>query len=961
MKLRLPLLLVSAIMACYPPLSAGDSSGVSINFYSGPGNSLSGEDETGMIPVAGDHWFNYNPVSADPAAITQDNSGNALAGVTISTKAEKYSVYSPSGVSTATQTDKLLAAYFDTAMYETIKFTISGVPYLSSNVFVIMSGDGGSLAYSAVGVNGQKWTYKDGSIVQGDTAWGTRQKDLGELTMGVNVLGINSVLSDTIDISVEYTAKGRGTVAGIQVEDAYGRTYCYRKLSEDSVWNGNVWGDMESSGTNPWAGNGKEVAVISSSALDDNSHVLSLAGETVTVAGFWLKQGNVTLNNGTLQMETDKAIRVEDGTKLNVGDDLSWGGPAGVAVAFSGAGTVQFGDNAAFPDIWSIVGSSVKVNNDRSLVASGVLSISSTEGTSLDMGGHVLTVPETAMLSLPGDVTASLTNATVAGAGKIVLTTSFTASLDASKSLKTFFADYGGVLSVGNGSTFRFDDFDGDFSLGKATMTLQVENGATLRFQKAKKILTNLTFEAGSTFYRQDNAMNFQGNVQFDATAELPVILTGYWGKNTNTFVFNGKVSGSGQVRLQDSATGGSWNGIQLDNDENDFSGTWVVNHERNVLNITKDGAASAASVLLNKGYLRVASPNVSIVSLDGEASAHVTSSDESNTLIVQKGTFAGTIGSIAAPPSKLTAKSLNLVKTSEGTLTLSGDLSGFEGTMTVSGGILDVGSTTNLIQESVRFSLNGGMLAGMTLSPGMTLSTTGASGSLLGGVTTLNGGTISCSLGAANLTTGAYSLAESGSLAGTGVTFKIGDEWIPEAFGSYILIGNVGQEWTGTMTTEGLTTDPHYQFSTLYDSSLQAIVLKVRNGLGEFTWTGSANRNWSLDPNDMNWTGDGQERSFLNGASVTFGDTGAGEVVLIGNLEPALISVDSGDSYRFSGTGSIGGAARLVKAGSGILTIETVNSYKGGTGITAGGIVLGNDKALGDGDIGVTGNASLQ
>ena len=68
----------------------------------------------------------------------------------------------------------------------------------------------------------------------------------------------------------------------------------------------------------------------------------------------------------------------------------------------------------------------------------------------------------------------------------------------------------------------------------------------------------------------------------------------------------------------------------------------------------------------------------------------------------------------------------------------------------------------------------------------------------------------------------------------------------------------------------------------------------------------------------------------------VTFDDTGSTTpaVNIVANVKPSAITVNSANNYTFGSTsgGGIGGSARLTKTGAGTLTLNTSNSYSGGT-----------------------------
>jgi rhamnogalacturonan endolyase len=110
-------------------------------------------------------------------------------------------------------------------------------------------------------------------------------------------------------------------------------------------------------------------------------------------------------------------------------------------------------------------------------------------------------------------------------------------------------------------------------------------------------------------------------------------------------------------------------------------------------------------------------------------------------------------------------------------------------------------------------------------------------------------------------------------------------------------------------------------------------------------TWRGDGSPNlWDVSGAD-NWVTNNVLTVFNNGDSVLFDNTGSNNVAvtLAGNLQPALVTYNAPKSYNFSGAGSIVGTNQLVKTGSGTLTINTTNTYSGGTVLSNGTVVCGN------------------
>lgn len=79
----------------------------------------------------------------------------------------------------------------------------------------------------------------------------------------------------------------------------------------------------------------------------------------------------------------------------------------------------------------------------------------------------------------------------------------------------------------------------------------------------------------------------------------------------------------------------------------------------------------------------------------------------------------------------------------------------------------------------------------------------------------------------------------------------------------------------------------------------------------------------------------------FVTGDKVLFGDDATNFSVNINSdIEADSIIVDNTKSYVFDGSGAIVGATKLIKRGSGTLTLKTDNTYTGGTRISGGTVI---------------------
>jgi autotransporter-associated beta strand protein len=112
-------------------------------------------------------------------------------------------------------------------------------------------------------------------------------------------------------------------------------------------------------------------------------------------------------------------------------------------------------------------------------------------------------------------------------------------------------------------------------------------------------------------------------------------------------------------------------------------------------------------------------------------------------------------------------------------------------------------------------------------------------------------------------------------------------------------------------------------------DSSMASLSLISGSSL---TWKGPSGSSWDVATTTP-WVGN---VVFNYGDSVTFDNTGNGGTVNLAGqfLAPSSMTVDeeNGATYSFSGPGSIAGPCTLHYTGPGQLTLDTSNSYTGGT-----------------------------
>lgn len=147
---------------------------------------------------------------------------------------------SASGGATATSQNGILTKGYLDDGGSRAQINLSGIPYLSYNVYVICSTDGSG--FTPVTVGGKTYTYNGTATVEGAANWGAGNpfSTANVLIEGKNYLKISGVTGANLNITGGPNANpSRGSIAGVQIENAES------SLSQ-SYWNtpsGGVWWD----------------------------------------------------------------------------------------------------------------------------------------------------------------------------------------------------------------------------------------------------------------------------------------------------------------------------------------------------------------------------------------------------------------------------------------------------------------------------------------------------------------------------------------------------------------------------------------------------------------------------------------------------------------------------------------------------------------------------------------------
>ncbi|MEG0024604.1 MAG: autotransporter-associated beta strand repeat-containing protein, partial [Akkermansia sp.] len=360
MKLRLPSQLYSLLMSAFVSLTlaTGVSSaidGFSINFCKDDNGKLSGTDLAGVIPTKADNWTNISAPSGTPTNL-KSNEGTLLTGVSVLSSSTNHHF----GSGAAGGNGTLLTGFIDDLGSNTpYTVTIAGSPYLVSTVYLIMAGDGTDYQghegskFTAMSVNGVSYTGNGATTSVGTGVWGDRNPGQSSLSEGTNYLQVNDIVGSQIVIQNIANAGGRGTIAGIQVVDAYKGTKHDLTLTANGSWKGVGPVAWSPAWVDSTATNGTYASITSKvvgGAILTIGTSDSVTTDAVVLTGD--STSDLTISGGTLNLINLGILKVDSADRtLTINSTLS--GTAaidGLGTLALGATTLTVGDaqNRAF-------------------------------------------------------------------------------------------------------------------------------------------------------------------------------------------------------------------------------------------------------------------------------------------------------------------------------------------------------------------------------------------------------------------------------------------------------------------------------------------------------------------------------------------------------------------------------------------------------------------------------------
>jgi autotransporter-associated beta strand protein len=471
-----------------------------------------------------------------------------------------------------------------------------------------------------------------------------------------------------------------------------------------------------------------------------------------------------------------------------------------------------------------------------------------------------------------------------------------------------------------------------------------------------------------------------------------------------STFTVGGNISGPGTIYVNQN--GGSGGATFLSGDNSGFTGT--LDNVGNSNTRLRFGSASAGSA--NANFILSANPStqadttsfnfgagtISFGSLSGTSWLRQDSGGgvaQTTTLAIgalgQSTTFTGTINT--ATNSFMT---VNVVGGSfdYGSANANTSTNSWAGTAEVTGSssIFEIdgpiNNVTNVDANGGTFDFSFNLASPFVLAANQTLS---GQGTVLGTITTNGPVSLGQTINTAGNAAATLKIDSGSTLAGSlledltainaaddlvfgggsgaanlgGTLTVTNPNNIAFAGGQVYQILSFGSE-TGTFSAVTLPTlSSNFAWDTSHLYSNGSIEI-ISTGPASLTWNNAGGDNlWNTT--SSNWNNGSGNTTYANGAAVTFNDTnpsstaGNYNVTLNTTVSPGSVAVNnSNGNYVISGTGSIAGSAALAKSGSGKLTLNTVNTYSGGTTVNAGTLVVGVTGALPSGALSITGGS---
>lgn len=929
---------------------------ISLNFTdSDPGSTIN-TGTAGAVPVAATNWNNLTSTNGDGTATgLKDDSGAATAAAVSWVSANTWR----SGAATTTGNGQLTKGYLDDGGGG-CQITLSGIPFLSYNAYVIVSSDQGggtqgTANFRPVRVNGVAYSHNDTATVAVDANWtGQNWSNSAPLVEGQNYLKVQNLGGLSLAIQGGNNNGGfRGPIAGVQIENSYAGSFAYWDLNGSAAgaggaspagtwsaaaanWNATADGSGATAG---WAGAG-HTAVFAAGADATGSYTVTVSG-TQSADAIITEQGNVTLSGGGVNLSAPAVLRAGSGSSLTVNSSL--GGTNGLvlegasSIALSGAHTISgagiisvptltLNNGTSLPSLSALtIGNNVTLNATGSTVStSGGLTAGST--TNLNSSGSTITIG--------GDITlngASFTGSgtgTLSGKNLYLNATATTAAVSLSNNAainvsqtapaQGFFGLQGGSLTLADSAVLTADRWS-NWGNGLAH-TLSISGSAQLNI--TDDLILGDNTNAAITVTQNGGTVTNTGTTNNPAGNDMSN-RWGHWGGGTTIYNIS-----AGSLNLTGAPLYLSWDSAAT----LDVSGSAAVNLKG--VNMGYNGKNQASTINLTGGQLKIGSDGI------------VTGGTQNKTINLGNGTL-GALATWSSPvPMNVTAATTidsgshditlsgaltgagSITKTGAGTLALSGTNT-FTGPTNVNAGSLQIGGDT------------GGTI---NIAAGATIKTGTPTLPQAGVVHTLNLASGSASSFRIGTMPDLLAIVDPGGLSTTGthtINIAAAPGLSPGTYPLFEYDGAIGGAGYGAFT---IGSRPHITASLQHNVAGTSVDLVI-TAIDSLVWKGNNGSDWNLN-NAQNWTllSNSGGAPYFQTDLVQFDDSATtGTVILSGTITPGEVLFNNSSlAYTLSGTG-ISGPADLIKDGTAKVTLTNENSYIGSTLVNAGILQVGN------------------
>ena len=362
------------------------------------------------------------------------------------------------------------------------------------------------------------------------------------------------------------------------------------------------------------------------------------------------------------------------------------------------------------------------------------------------------------------------------------------------------------------------------------------------------------------------------------------------------------------------------------------------------------------SNVTMSGGTLDLAGTPQSIPLLTGNAGVITSSVPGSAILTVGASVGNSTFGGVLQDGG---AGNQVGVTVGAATLTLTG-ANNYTGDSTVNGGTGLVFATSHSSVGNVIVN-DGGALGVKASSPSKTILTSS-----------------SISLGNSNLTFDFGGLSNSNqilistgtlSLSGTPNVGLLNFSNLPTSLIPLIHYGSLVGNFNSLTLTPGSGAALRTTYQLMNDTTNDNIDLSITSDIPQ--WVGNLSGTWDIDTAGNGSVGTKNWRTLTSHTATTYQQTGAGNdsvlfddtatgstaIDIAANVTPGAVTFNnSSKSYAISSAGGfgIGGTGQLVKSSSGMVSLNTANTYAGGTLLNGGTLNINNASAIGTGALNI-------